>query len=220
MNHGIQAFNHLIVGRDVCRSKVKWYQEFLKCCFKNKMLTIFYLNHHSLVISRKLCLEHSNKQQNRKLLQTFRSNPLTWVYRTIGCHNKNDGFLLIYHPWVSWFLIQRFEKVMFVTLLTRTFQFSLSFWETVHLPLPQANIKTHFSLRAKCWLRRGIAGQFPRYLTWSHFFKGVVPEALLKERLDVETLDTLGIIQSQKAFNQKYVRTKTKLLCVYFLDIS
>ena len=47
--------------------------------------------------------------------------------------------------------------------------------------------------------------------------KGVVPEALLKERLDVETLDALGIVPSQKAFNQKYVRTKTKLLCVYIL---
>ena len=212
MNHGIQAFNHLIVGRDVCRSKVKWYQEFLKCCFKNKMLTIFYLNRHTLVISHKLCMEHNNKQQNRKLLQTFGSNPLTWVYSTIGCNNK-------YHLESVDFLIERFEKIMFVTLLTCTFQISLSFWETVHLPLPQANIKTYFSLRAQCWLRRGIAGQFPRYLTWSHFFKGVVPEALLKERLDVETLDTLGIIQSQKAFNQKYVRTKTKLLCVYFLDI-
>ena len=108
---------------------------------------------------------------------------------------------------------------MFVTLLTCTFQISLGFWETVHLPLSQANIKTHFPLRAKSWLRRRVAGQFPRKLNWSHFFQGVVPEALLKERLDVETLDTLGIIQSQKAFNQKYVRTKTKLLCVYFLDI-
>ena len=49
----------------------------------------------------------------------------------------------------------------------------------------------------------------------THCSQGVVPEALLKERLDVETLDTLGIIPSQKAFNQKYVRTKTKLLCVY-----
>ena len=31
----------------------------------------------------------------------------------------------------------------------------------------------------------------------------------------METLDSLGIIQSTKAFNQKYVRTKTKLLLVY-----
>ena len=103
MNHGIQAFNYLIVRRDVCRSKVKWYQEFPKCCFKNKMLTIFYLNHHTLVISHIFCVEHDNKQQNGKLLQTFGSNPLTWVYSTIGCHNKYDGFLLIYHPWVGWF---------------------------------------------------------------------------------------------------------------------
>ena len=185
------------------------------------MLPIFYLNHHTLVISHKLCVEHNNKQQNGKLLQTFGSNPLTWVYSTIGCNNKINmtAFYWFVTLELADFLIQRFEKVMFVTLLTCTFQISLGFWETVHPPLPQANIKTHFSLRAKCWLRRGVAGQFPRNLTWSHFFQGVVPEALLKERLDVETLDTLGIIQSQKAFNQKYVRTKTKLLCVYFLDI-
>ncbi|CAH3196125.1 unnamed protein product, partial [Porites evermanni] len=50
-----------------------------------------------------------------------------------------------------------------------------------------------------------------RFLSLVAASVGVVPEALLKERLDVETLDTLGIIQSQKAFNQKYVRTKTKL---------
>ena len=194
------------------------------------MLTIFYLNHHTLVISHKLRVEHNNKQQNKKLLlnnnyfnlQTFGSNPLTWMYSTIGCHNKFNMMAFYWFITLGFvdFLIQRFEKVMFGTLLTCTFQISLGFWETVHLPLPQANIKSHFSLRAKCWLRRGVAGQFPGNLTWSHFFKGVVPEALLKERLDVETLDTLGIIQSQKAFNQKYVRTKTKLLCVYFLDIS
>ena len=49
------------------------------------MFTIVYLNHHKLVISHKLCVEHSNKQQNRKRLlnnnyfnlQTFGSNPLT-----------------------------------------------------------------------------------------------------------------------------------------------
>ena len=52
------------------------------------------------------------------------------------------------------------------------------------------------------------------YVPLVPYCQAVVPEALLKERLDVETLDTLGIIPSQKAFNQKYVRTKTKLLCV------
>jgi len=158
MNHGIQAFNHLIIRRDVRRSKVKWYQEFPKCCFKNKMLTIFYLNHHTLVISHKLCVEHNNKQQNGKLLlnnnyfnlKTFGSNPLTWMYSTIGCNNKYDGFLLIYHPWVGRFPYSKGEKVMFVTLFTCTFQIRLGFREIAHPPLPQANIKTHFSLRAKC----------------------------------------------------------------------
>ena len=42
--------------------------------------------------------------------------------------------------------------------------------ETVHLPLPKANINTYFSLRAKCWLRGGVGGQFPRNLNWSNFF--------------------------------------------------
>ncbi|XP_047126503.1 THO complex subunit 2 isoform X2 [Hydra vulgaris] len=39
----------------------------------------------------------------------------------------------------------------------------------------------------------------------------VVPDGVLKERLDPETLESAGFIQSQKVFNQKLVRTKTKL---------
>ena len=34
--------------------------------------------------------------------------------------------------------------------------------ESADLPLPQANINTFFSLRAKCWLRGGAGRQFPR----------------------------------------------------------
>ena len=44
---------------------------------------------------------------------------------------------------------------------------NLGFWETAHLPLPYANINTYFSFRAKCWLRGGVGGQFPRNLNWS-----------------------------------------------------
>ena len=39
---------------------------------------------------------------------------------------------------------------------------NLGFWETAHLPLPYAIIITYFSLRAKCWLRGGVGGQFPK----------------------------------------------------------
>ena len=35
-----------------------------------------------------------------------------------------------------------------------------------HLPLPYANINTYFSLGAKCWLRGGVGGQFPKDV-WS-----------------------------------------------------
>ena len=38
----------------------------------------------------------------------------------------------------------------------------IHFWETAHLPLPYANINTYFSLRANCWLRGGVGGQFPK----------------------------------------------------------
>ena len=41
---------------------------------------------------------------------------------------------------------------------------NLGFWEFAHLPLPKGNIITYFSLRAKCWLRGGVGGQFPRNL--------------------------------------------------------
>ena len=36
---------------------------------------------------------------------------------------------------------------------------NVGFWETAHLPVPEANIITYFSLKAKCWLRGGIGGQ-------------------------------------------------------------
>ena len=38
---------------------------------------------------------------------------------------------------------------------------NLGFRETAHLPLPQANIKTYFSLREKRWLRGGVGGLLP-----------------------------------------------------------
>ncbi len=40
----------------------------------------------------------------------------------------------------------------------------------------------------------------------------VVSGDLLKERIDVETLDSLGLIHSTKVFNTKFVKIKTKLL--------
>ncbi|ELU01724.1 hypothetical protein CAPTEDRAFT_200906, partial [Capitella teleta] len=39
----------------------------------------------------------------------------------------------------------------------------------------------------------------------------LVLEELLKERLDLETLENIGLLQSKSLFQQKYVKTKTKL---------
>ncbi|XP_064637610.1 THO complex subunit 2-like isoform X2 [Lineus longissimus] len=38
-----------------------------------------------------------------------------------------------------------------------------------------------------------------------------IPDVLLKERLDQETLESIGLIQSKSAFQTKYVKTKTRL---------
>uniref|UniRef100_A0A3Q0S8C6 THO complex 2 n=1 Tax=Amphilophus citrinellus TaxID=61819 RepID=A0A3Q0S8C6_AMPCI len=38
-----------------------------------------------------------------------------------------------------------------------------------------------------------------------------LPEAILKERLDPETLESLGLIKQAHQFNQKIVKIKTKL---------
>ena len=46
-------------------------------------------------------------------------------------------------------------------------------------------------------------------------FQNVVGEDLLKERLDMDTLELTGLIASKNNYNQKYVKTKTKLLWVY-----
>ena len=42
-------------------------------------------------------------------------------------------------------------------------------------------------------------------------FQHIVPDCLLKERLDLDTLETMGIIHSKQTFQQKYVKVKTKL---------
>lgn len=42
--------------------------------------------------------------------------------------------------------------------------------------------------------------------------QGLVSEPLLKERLDMDTLENTGLIAAKNSFNQKYVKTKTKLL--------
>ncbi|KAK3741029.1 hypothetical protein RRG08_005719 [Elysia crispata] len=39
----------------------------------------------------------------------------------------------------------------------------------------------------------------------------VVPDVLLKERLDQDSLELAGLVASQQGFNQKYVKTKTRL---------
>lgn len=43
-------------------------------------------------------------------------------------------------------------------------------------------------------------------------FQFFLPEVILKERLDPETLESLGLIKQAHQFNQKIVKIKTKLL--------
>ena len=39
--------------------------------------------------------------------------------------------------------------------------------------LPSLNIITYFSLRAKCWLRGGVGGQFPKLASFTEFYLGI-----------------------------------------------
>jgi hypothetical protein len=42
--------------------------------------------------------------------------------------------------------------------------------------------------------------------------KPIVGDDLLRERLEIDTLENLKLIQKKEAFNQKYVKIKTRLL--------
>jgi hypothetical protein len=42
--------------------------------------------------------------------------------------------------------------------------------------------------------------------------KQVVGDDLLKERLEIETLESLKLISKKETFNQKYIKIKTRLL--------
>ena len=55
-------------------------------------------------------------------------------------------------------------KCVLMALIPPSDQFS--FWKTAHLTVPYVNINNYFSLRAKCWVRRGVGRQFPRNLNW------------------------------------------------------
>ena len=43
-------------------------------------------------------------------------------------------------------------------------------------------------------------------------FKPLIGDDLLKERLDIETLEALKVIAKKEIFNQKYIKIKTRLL--------
>ena len=69
--------------------------------------------------------------------------------------------------------VHRFKEFSYVALnkwrsiVNATLGSDWDIFSSYHLPLPWANIIAYFSLRAKCWLRGGVGGQFPRNLNWS-----------------------------------------------------
>lgn len=50
-----------------------------------------------------------------------------------------------------------------------------------------------------------------RFLSLVTACQALIPDFVLKERLDADTLENLGLVQSKALFQQKYVKTKTKL---------
>jgi hypothetical protein len=94
-------------------------------------------------------------------------------------------------------------------------------------PIPQLFTKTagaHFVFvsTADCRFKFAIIHNHMRYIYQSLYDNCLfssrplcqlfVPDAILKERLDPETLESLGLIKQAHQFNQKIVKIKTKLL--------
>lgn len=50
-----------------------------------------------------------------------------------------------------------------------------------------------------------------RFISLVNACQQLIPDFILKERLDAETLENMGLVQSKALFQQKYVKTKTKL---------
>ena len=88
------------------------------------------------------------------------------------------------------------------------FRINLGFWETAHIPLPQVNINTDFSLRAKCWVRGAVGGQFPRNLNWSSF-----PPIFMRTK---RKWDSCGRCNVLIYFSRKLLSTGCLVMCAWF----
>ena len=47
---------------------------------------------------------------------------------------------------------------------------------------------------------------------FNFYIQPLIGDDLLKERLEIETLESLKLIAKKEAFNQKYIKIKTRLL--------
>ena len=89
-----------------------------------------------------------------------------WPYHSLLTTEKK--FNTIVATWslsISFLVLSAVITTIFMFRIKKRygwFRIIIRFWETAHLPLPSANINAYLSLLAKCWLRGGGGGQFPR----------------------------------------------------------
>ena len=67
------------------------------------------------------------------------------------------------------------------------------------------------SVQVQCHMTYHMTCHMKCHVT-CHMTQGLLGDTLLKERLDMDTLEAVSLVPSKTNFNQRYVKTKTKLL--------
>lgn len=135
---------------------------------------------------------------------------LSLRYENLFCRRSDLFFHLCW--WTFWPLLVRTT----VYILSTSCKSWLPWLQDVDVSISENkdHLATFKSLTTACLVRFGSNCQLPVCFTFYLALQKLVGEPLVKERFDMETLDSLGLITSKNAFNQKYVKTKTKLLWV------
>ena len=77
----------------------------------------------------------------------------------------------------------------------------------------RSRIHTYFLFRAKCWLRGGAGGQFPKNLNWSHYFKHCKQHKWALKNSSADKFSRTTSVQSSSCFS---IFASLCIFCVIF----
>ena len=119
-----------------------------------------------------------------------------------------------FNGWIHWFLVDGRPRGRYPAKQAY-FGINLGFWETIYPPLPWANINTYFSLKAKCWLRGRVGGQF-KWSFWTLDWQrlGASQEKLPREKLILSLPDAFMMVAAINVpLGRAFVEKKKKKAC-------